>query len=57
MSILIVIKIQVLGSQLLVTSKPAILLSLAGFLSDLRAPFTVGSLDEKSTLVHRSAIM
>ena len=57
MSILIVIKIQVLGSQLLVTSKPAILLPLTGFLSDLRVPFTVGSLDEKSTLVHRSAIM
>ena len=57
MSILIVIKIQVLSSQLLATSKSAILLSLTGFLSDLGVPFTVDSLYEKSTLVHRSAIM
>ena len=56
-SILKVIKTQVLILHLLITFKSAILLSLTGFYSDLRVPFTLVFEDEKSILVRRSAIM
>ena len=50
-------KSQILSSQLLATSKSAILLSLTGFYSDLRIPFTLDFEDKKSILVRQSAIM
>ena len=52
-----VIKTQVLSLHLLVTFKSAILLSLTGFYSDLRVPFTLDFEDEKSISARQSAIM
>ena len=52
-----VIKTQVLSLHLLVTFKSAILLSLTGFYSDLRVPFTLDFEDEKSISARQSATM